>query len=448
MLTVWGNRLNDRCDGVSRRDFLRVGTLGLAGLSLPNVLRSRAQAAPSGRAAKDTAVILYWLDGGPTHFETYDPKPNAPAEFRGAFKAIPTNVPGVQFSELLVGQARIMDKLAICRSVHHDNGDHFAAAHWMLTGRFGSNAVRQEPMYPAAGAIAAKLRGSNRPGMPPYVGVPQAMSVGLRPGYNSGAYLGLAYNPLDAGGDPNVPNFRVPNLNLASGLTMAHLEDRRNLLTSLDRVRRDIDSTGTMEGLDSFNQQAFEMITGEAARRAFDIGSEDPRVRDKYGRNTYGQSALLARRLVEAGVTFVTVHNGGWDHHAKIQEGMKSRLPTMDQSIAALVEDLSDRGLLDRVLVCVMGEFGRTPRINANAGRDHWGNAMSVLMAGGGLKGGVVVGSTNSKGEAPADRPLVPGDILATMYHVLGIDPTTEFHDRTGRPVPVLSEGKSIAELL
>lgn len=449
MLRIFGNRRSGRCDGVNRRDFLQVGTLALGGLTLSDLLRTRAAAAgkaSSGGSAK--SVILYWLDGGPTHFETYDPKPEAPEEYRGPLGAIDTNVPGIRLSELLVQHAKVMDKVALLRSVHHNNGDHFAAGHWMLTGYHGSNAANLDPQYPSVGSIVARLRGANAPGMPPYVAVPFAATIGLRPGYLGAAYLGVAYHPFDAGGDPNSPSYKVPNIELPGGLTFDRLDDRKSLLTSLDRLRRDADQTGLMDGLDAFNQKAFELITSGEARRAFDLSSEDPRLRDRYGRNTYGQSALLARRLVEAGVTFVSIQNGGWDHHSNIEQGMRSRLPSMDQSIAALIEDLDQRGLLQDTVVCVMGEFGRTPRVNATAGRDHWGNVMSVLLGGGGLRGGQVVGASNSKGEFPVEYPIKPADVLATIYHVLGIDMTAHFVNRAGRPIPINNAGEPIKPLI
>jgi len=450
MLTVWG-RASRACDGQSRRDFLRVGSLGLAGLSLADVLRAKAAGATTSGRAK--SVILYWLDGGPSHIETYDPKPHAPAEFRGPFSAISTAAPGIQLCEQLPGHARVMDRVSLARSVYHNHGDHFAAAHWMLTGYLGSNAQDLEPKFPSAGSIVAKLRGANRPGMPAYVAVPYSMTIGRRPGYNSAAYLGVPYNPFDVGSDPNDANFRVQNLDYATGLSLGRLNDRRGLVADLDRYRGAADREGLMDGLDRFGQEAFQMVTGEAARRAFDISREDPRLRDRYGRHVYGQSALLARRLVEAGVTFVTIHNGGWDHHWNLERGMKNRLPTFDQSVSTLIEDLDQRGMLDDTLVLVMGEFGRTPRMNdgrgeGTPGRDHWGGVMSVLIGGGGLKGGEVVGASNPRGERPAERPILPADILATLYRVMDVDLTTQFHDRSGRPIPINNNGQVIHELI
>jgi hypothetical protein len=318
----------------------------------------------------------------------------------------------------------------------------------MLTGYHGSTAANMDPMYPSAGSVAARVRGANRPGLPAYVAVPVAASVGLNPGYNSGAYLGTACNPFQTGGNPNNPDFSVRNLRLPGGVTVGQLDDRRQLLTSFDTLRRDIDRSGALDSLDQFQREAYELVSGPAARQAFDISKEDPRLRDRYGRHNWGQSCLLARRLVEAGVTFVTVHMGGWDHHAGIEAAMKNVLPILDRAFAGLVEDLSDRGLYDRVAVCVCGEFGRTPRVNRDAGRDHWGQSGFCLLGGGGLKTGLAVGSTTEKGEYPKDRPVGPEDMLATLYHVLGIDTKLTFLDKIGRPHPVLAKGQPIAELI
>lgn len=445
MLTIPCRVRSGRCDGVTRRDFLQVGGLSVLGLTMADLLRAQAQAGPNKRKK---SVILYWMDGGPTHMETYDPKPDAPAEYRGPFGVTRTSVPGVYLNELLVGHARVMDRIALLRSVHHNNGDHFAAAHWMLTGYLGSTAANRTPKFPSFPAIISRIKGANAPGVPPFVAVPYAMTVGIRPGYLSATYLGVAYNPYDVNSDPNSPNFQVRNLNLPSGVTVERLQDRRTLLASLDKLQREADITGTMDGVDRFNQKAFEIITGRRAREAFDINREDPRTRDRYGRHVYGQSALLARRLVEAGVTCVSVHNGGWDHHSNIEAGMKSRLPTFDQSVSALIEDLDQRGMLDDVLVCVMGEFGRTPRVNSNAGRDHWGNVMSVMLAGGGIRGGQVVGASSPKGEFPVQRPLKPADVIATIYKALGIDLDTHFVNHAGRPTAINNYGTPIEELL
>ncbi len=436
------------CDGVTRRSFLKAGFLGLAGLSLPDLLRARAAAEATGlRPPDDLSVILVWLDGGPPQHETYDPKPDAPNEFRGPLKPIDTVVPGVQVSELLPYHARMMNRMGIIRSMHHDNGDHFAAAHWMLTGYHGSNAANLAPQYPSAASIITKVKGAKQSGMPGYVGLPNTHSVGLRPGYHGAAYLGVAYNPFSADGDPNNPNYKVPNLDLPSGVDMERFDDRRSLLSSFDNTRADVDRSGLMEGLDRFTQDAYAMVTGPAARAAFDLSTESPHLRDRYGRHQWGQSALLARRMVEAGVRFVTLTYGGWDHHSNIEAGMKRQLPIIDNAIASLVDDLDVRGMLDSTIVMVMGEFGRTPRVNGSAGRDHWGNVMSVLVAGGGCTGGRIIGASNSKGETPQDRPIRPQDLTVTLYRRLGIDPQLAFTNNAGRPIPIGSDGQAIEDL-
>jgi hypothetical protein len=423
----------------------------MASLSLGEVLRLRA-ASPGRR--KDTAVILLWLDGGPSHMDLYDLKPAAPAEYRGFWKPIPTRVPGIEITELFPKQAKITDKFSIVRSLHHDNGDHFTGGHWMLTGRGGRvSGANTDGEYPSIGSIVARMRGANRPGMPAYVAVPYAMSIGLRPGYFGANYLGMPHNPFETEGDPSQPSFQVNNLQLASDVTSDRLENRRSLLTHFDRVRRDVERSRALDTVDRFQQEAYELVTGPAARKAFDINAEDPRLRDQYGRNHWGQCTLLARRLVEAGTTFVTVHFGGWDHHWDLKAGMENYLPMVDAAVSSLFSDLHDRGLLSKTLVMLCGEFSRTPRMNdglkqGKPGRDHWGNSMFCLMGGGGVKGGQIVGSTDRLGEAPKDRALMPPDIHATMYHVLGIDPSTPFQDRTGRPVPAVENGQLIGELI
>lgn len=444
---VFGNE-NRNCAGVTRRDVLRVGALTAGGLSLGNLLRAKSALGESSSAASPKSVICFWLDGGPTHFETYDPKPNAPKEYRGPFNAISTSVPGVQLCEVFPKQAQLMDRMSIVRSLHHNNGDHFAAAHWMWTGYHGSNAASQDPMYPSIGAVTAFHQGANAPGMPAFVAIPNAATIGLKPGYQSAAFIGKAFNPFDAGSDPNRAGFKVPNLNLPSGLDSARVSGRQSLLSGLDRVRRDVDTSKLMEGMDQFNQRAFDMITGDRARKAFDIENEDPRLRDRYGRNSVGQSALLARRLVEAGVTFCTVHSGGWDNHSQIENAMKGHGPRMDSAISALLDDLILRGLYDDVIVMVMGEFGRTPKVNGSAGRDHWGNALSVMLAGGGIRPGQVVGSTDDKGTRPIQRAVKPAHVLHTVYKKLGIDTSFAHINHAGRPIPILNEGEPISELL
>ena len=440
MLDVTGGRFGT-CDGVSRRSFLRVGSLGMAGLTLADALRLRARAAAQGAATSDTAVIQVFLEGGPTHIETYDPKPDAPREFRGEFAAIPTAVPGVRFAEVMPAQARIADRLAVIRSLCHATADHGSGQHWVLTGFPSTAPLQRTNDRPSSGSIAAKLRGPNKPGVPPYIALPNP------PQFGGPAYLGPGFSAFGVEGDPT-RNVRVRNLEPPGGVSFDRLEDRRHLLSRLDRMNRRRDASGTMEGLDQFAARAYEMVTGPAARRAFDLSKVDPRLRDRYGRTRLGQSLLLARRLVEAGVTFVTVNDGGWDHHGQVFQSCRNQVPPLDQAIAALVQDLCASGLDRRVLVVVWGEFGRTPRINGGQGRDHWPGAMSALVAGGGLRMGQVIGATTRKGESPVERAVGPEDLLQTVYHVLGIDPSTEFRNEAGRPMPVLNQGRAISELV
>ncbi len=448
------------CDGRSRRSFLQVGVAGMATATLGRVLQAKADSVRAGQTGKNTSVILLWLDGGPGHMDMYDMKPNAPAEYRGIWNPIRTNVPGIEITELFPLQAKIADKFSIVRSLHHNSGDHFTGGHWMLTGRgAGVSGGATAGKYPFFGSAATKLLGPRKAGMPANVAIPYAMSIGLRPGYFGGNYLGVQHNPFETNGDPNSANFQVQNIAMQNQMTVARLQDRRTLLTSFDTLRREVDHSGALDAIDRFDQQAYELITSEQARKAFDLSSEDEKVRESYGRHTWGQSVLLARRLVEAGTTFVTCHFGGWDHHWDLQKGMVNYLPRVDQAVSGLLTDLDNRGLLDQVLVVLCGEFSRTPRMNdggnggppmsmGTPGRDHWGNAMFCFLAGGGLKGGQIVGSTNRLGEAPQDRPLRPGDIHHTIYHVLGVDPHAYFLDHAGRPAPAVDHGAVIPELI
>jgi hypothetical protein len=452
-----GTRSSRYCDGVSRRSFLQLGVAGMATAGLARVLEAKAA---SAGPTKDTSVILLWLDGGPGHMDMYDMKPEAPPEYRGIWSPIPTNVPGFEITELFPLQAKIADKFSIVRSLHHNSGDHFTGGHWMLTGRgAGVSGASNSGKYPFFGGIAARQTGPRQPGMPANVAIPRAMSIGLRPGYFGGNYLGVDANPFETEGDPNAAKFQVRDVSLANTLTLQRLEDRRNLSRHIDRLQRDVDQSGALDAFDRFEQQAYAMVAGERARKAFDIASEDPALRDRYGRNNWGQCTLLARRLVEAGSTFVTCHFGGWDHHWDLEKGMLRYLPQVDQLVHALFTDLCERGLYEKVLVVLCGEFSRTPRMNdggnggppgsmGTPGRDHWGNSMFCLLGGGGVKGGQLVGSTNRLGEAPKDRPLRPGDIHHTIYKVLGVDPDQHFLDHAGRPVPAIDHGAPIDELL
>lgn len=442
MLDIKGHMLS-AAGRTSRRGLLRVGSLAIGGLSLPGLLRAQARAAAQGQPVKKKAVILIWQAGGPAHQDMYDLKPDAPAEFRGEFRPIATNVPGIDISEHLPLQAKIMDKLAIVRSVHHTNAGHGMGSQWMLTGWQPTIEVNDN-IYPATGSIVARLKGANDPSVPAYVNLPRMVSFG------KAAYLGASYNPFAPDSDPNADSFQVRNLRLPGRVDADRLQRRRNLLATLDTIRRDIDRQGDMEGLDTFYREGMEMVTNDKAARAFDIQREDIKLREKYGRNDLGQSCLLARRLVEAGVAFVTVQaGGGWDTHGDNFKQLKNNLlPKFDRSVWALVNDLHERGLQDDVLVMAMGEFGRTPRINSGVGRDHWPQAMSVLYAGGGLRMGQTIGATNSKAEYPISNPQTPGCVLSTMYQVLGVDYKHVFFDQAKRPLQVLAEGKPIKELL
>jgi hypothetical protein len=438
------------CDGLSRRSFLALGIAGLAQVSLAQLARAREVS----EAKKNTSVILLWLDGGPSHMDLYDMKPDAPAEYRGLWKPIHTRVPGFDITEMFPKQAKVTDKFSIVRSLHHDTGDHFSGAHRMLTAKdMGVSGANTTGKFPSIGAIVNRELGPRHRGVPGYVAIPHAASIGLSPGYFAGNFLGAQHNPFQPGGDPNSPNYHVNNINLAAGLTVPRLEDRRSLVQHFDSARRLLDDLADVQAMDRFEQEAFDFISGPRARRAFDIGSEDPKLRDRYGRHNWGQSTLLARRLVEAGSTFVTVHFGGWDHHWNLKQGMEAYLPIVDSAVSALFEDLDERGLLETTLVVLCGEFSRTPKMNNGAGqgtpgRDHWGEAMFCLLGGGGVKGGQIVGSTDRLGQRPHTRPLTPANIHATIYHVLGIDPKLQLLDPSGRPVSVLDDPTPIQELL
>lgn len=461
MFRVTGSAGRD-CEGLTRRSFVEAGVLGLGGLSLSEFLawRTAARGADSaGRrpergAISDTAVILVWMSGGPGHHETWDPKPDAVSEYRGPFGAISTNVPGIQFGELLSEQARIADRVAILRSVNHGTGDHTKGNHWMLTGFEGpdfnkpDNKVQRRP---ALGSVAAAIRGAARPGMPAYAAAPH-LRGGTDNLFHYAAYLGGAHNPFVVNSDPNSADYRVSDLSLARGLTFSRLENRKLLLEAIDRDRRRLD--GGMSDMTEHQLAAIDLLTSRDVREAFDISQEAEPLRDRYGRHTFGQSALLARRLVERGVTFVTVNTQPWDHHGTAnrlptETGARQLIPPVDRAIAALIEDLLDRGLYERTLVVAMGEFGRTPRMNSAAGRDHWGKTFSVLMAGGRFQMGQVIGSSDEHGAYVTDRSLSPEDVAATVYYHLGIDGReVAIPDRTGRPRYLVEHGRPIRELI
>jgi hypothetical protein len=430
MLTFYGKR-QSFCDGISRRNFLTVGAFG-AGLTLADVLRLRAAQSgvtPGGgqQPTRQKAAIMIYLPGGPSHMDMYDLKPEAPAEFRGEFKPIQTNVTGVQVSEHFPMQARMMDKLAVVRSLvavdeHSDS--------YVMTG-YSENKNRIEH-HPSFGAVVSKLRSGGDNEIPPFVSL-RGMSVGCEPGF-----LGIAHRPFSPDG-PGLENLRMRAKADA-------MEDRKNLLASFDTIRRDVDTGTTMKGMDAFTGRAFDMIASGTVRKALDLTQEEPRALDRY-KNV--EMFLRARRLVEAGVGCVTLAYGGWDTHSSNFKTLKKQLPELDRGIANLIQDLHDRGMEDDVVTVCWGEFGRTPKINSSdAGRDHWSPVMSAMVAGGGLKMGQAIGSSSARGEYPKDRPLKVPHLLSTIYQAMGIDPGMTFPSGTGRPMYVLDERQTVAELL
>ncbi len=451
---------------MSRREVMRVGLGGLSALSLSELINQRSQA--KGSDNRDTAVILVWLPGGHSHLETYDPKPQATSDFRGPYDPIETVVPGMEICELLPHHSRVADRFNLLRSVVHTGFCHQQGTHQLLTG-FPERVLRRKPLYPDLFSITNRIRYRSDRQLPNYVGVGPVNFLGP-------SYLGNAYDVFAVTNDPNLDNFSVNNLDQADAQTTASISRRINLRKQLDQLKHRADYLSQMDALDTFEQQAFSVLTGSAASEAFNIKAETDKTRERYGRNRWGQQLLLARRLVEAGVDLVTAQFSGelcggvgnWDDHpvnANCFEAIKYRLQFMDKAVAALIEDIYDRGLDRRVLVVVTGEFGRTPRISYKAstgkrigsapagtvqpGRDHWPRATSILFSGGGMQTGQVIGRTDMRGEDPVERIVGRGDFLATIYQHLGIDfKHTAFKDYSGRPVPIMiSEGRPIPEL-
>jgi hypothetical protein len=434
MLNLWGSRKAIDCDGTTRRDFLKVGALGLTGLALPDLLRARAAAQGAGQATRNTSVVWLWLGGGPTHVETFDPKMDAPVEFRSAVGSVKTNVPGIEIGGVLPKMAQVADKMAFVRSFAHTNSGHGGGTHWVMTGyNFPPADNGGGQVKPGMGAILARHRGPNNQstGLPTYVRVGGVYGDGP-------SWLGAPYAPFDVGGKAR------QNMNMQT--TLDRLSDRRFLLRTFDTIDRQVDKSGLMNGLDSFEGQAFDLILSKA-RDVFDINREDPRTRDAYGPGL-GQQLLTARRLCEAGVGFVTLQYGGWDMHGQIAQSLNQRAPQLDHAVAAFVNDLSQRGLDQDVLLVITGEFGRTPRINGGAGRDHWAPLSTLALAGGGLKMGQVVGESTAKAEVPKTKPITPQDLMATVFHVLGIPQDLHFKDQSGRPTPMIEGGRPIGELV
>lgn len=442
---------------LNRRSFVKAGILGAAGLSLSDLLRTEARAAQVGRQSRLPSAIILWMRGGPSHIDMWDPKPDAPVEYRGEFGTEPTNVPGVILSDMMPKCGRIMNKWSIIRSLHHDDAGHSSADQICFTG-YPSGREPDENAYPSCGSIVSRQLGHMTPQLPAYVMIPRML-----PGANS-AYLGVAHKPFETGVDPATPGpFNLPNFVLAQGLTLERVGERRQLQRGFDQIRREMDVSGQFGAMDRFQQQAWDILTSPAARRAFDLDSEPQRIREQYGfmpafdpgaanrcgAPNWAQRMLLARRLVEAGVRLVTVDLRWWDTHVLGFDSLRRGfLPRFDQAYPALIEDLESRGLLESTMVIAWGEFGRTPRVNNDAGRDHYPNVFSAALAGGPIRGGRVVGESDSHGAFPKTNPKRPQDVLATLYQHLGVDVNQAYLDNSGRPHVTLPSGRPIEELL
>lgn len=442
MLTLNSNRRTRDCDGQTRRDFLKVGSLGLGAWGLPGLLAARAEAARAGKPVKDASVVWLWLSGGPTHIETFDPKMTAPVEYRSVTGALSTNLPGFTIGGNFEKMTRVADKMAFLHSFAHNDSGHGSGTHYVMTGYSNRNLDNGGlPTRPSIGSIAARVRGANHPrtGMPTYVRLGRIGSDGP-------AFLGTAYAPFGSN------NEAKSNMRLST--TTDRIADRRALLDDIDRFHRRADQSGLMEGLDAFESQAFNLVLGKAPE-AFDLSKEDPRTLARYqgvedgGRGRrLGEQMLIARRLCEAGCGFVTLNYGGWDMHGSIKRSMDARGPDVDHAVATFVEDVYQRGLSEKILLVVTGEFGRTPKVNRRAGRDHWGPLCTMALAGGGLKMGQVVGESDAKAYRPASTPITPQDVMATVFSVLGIDHKLQFHNQAGRPVYMIEDGTPIPELV
>ena len=435
------------CDGRGRRDFLQLGLGAAAGLGFSQILGLRAAAAAaSGKASADEVrCILIWLDGGPTHHESFDPKPDAPSEIRGEFGTIRTKIPGVHFSECVPELAKVSDKFTVVRSIHHKDPNHGGGNHYMMTGAptpVPVNCGAFVSFHPSFGSVVSHARGL-RHGLPSYASLPRQSRSG---GPN---FLGAEHAPFIIGGDPNSSSFRVRDVVLPQGVSEDRALRRREFRQAMDRLARiaDKEAEDPTIDFDTYYQQGIDLVTSPRAQAAFDVHSEPDATRDRYGRNSLGQRLLMARRLAEVGVSFVTCYYGGWDHHSDIFTGLKKHMPPLDRGLAALISDLDERGMLDTTLVIALGEFGRTPKINDRGGRDHWPHAMSVLLAGAGVPRGQVVGATDRDGAYASENLYSPEDFACSLYRKLGIDPTTILHKKDGRPVPLVNGGNPIPEL-
>ena len=434
MIDFHFGKAHRNCEGSSRRDFLRVGGLGLGSLSLANLLQGKAKAAEQGIQTSDKSVIWLWLGGGPTQVETFDPKMTAPSEYRSVTGEVKTVLPGVTLGGNFERIAGLADKMAFVRSFAHTNSGHSGGTHYVMTGydnRLADNgAVADRPFL---GSIMSRIRGTNHPltGIPTYVRLGGIYADGP-------AFLGTAFGPFDPAGEAR--------RNMSLSIEQSRLSNRRAMLDGIDNVKRDIDRKGLMEGLDSFEEQAFNLILSRS-QQAFDLKYEDPRVVDRYGKGL-GEQMLQARRLCEAGCGFVTLQHGGWDMHSNIKQEMDRRGPEIDRAVSALVEDLDQRGMLENVLLVISGEFGRTPKINGSSGRDHWAPLSTLAFAGGGLKMGQVVGESAEKVDVPKTTPITPQDLMATVFHVLDFDKRIQFMNQSGRPTYMIENGRPIEELI
>jgi hypothetical protein len=437
------------CDGISRRDGLSLGLGGLIVGGLTGALRATAaQASAPARPIKRQAdaCILIWMDGGPSHYETFDPKPEAPSEIRGQFGTIATGTPGIRFSQLMKRLAANSDDLAIIRSIRHDQGNHGAGNHYMMTGappRIPVGCGAFVSFHPSLGSVVSHQVGAPD-GIPAYFSIPSMSRSG---GPN---FLGARHAPFIVPDDPNRSSFQVRDVTVPSGLTDARFETRKEIRRNVDKMLRLTDEAAgdPVMASDEFFAQSLQLIRSPDAQAAFDIHSEPGKVREAYGRHPFGQRALLARRLVSAGVPFVTLYHGGWDHHTDIFEAFETKMPPFESTVAALIEDLKQQGMLGRTLVIALGEFGRTPKINDRGGRDHWSNAMSVMFAGGGTPGGSVIGATDRQGYAAIERVLSPENFVSTVYRKLGIDPGQLLYTPEGRPTHLVSDATPIFELM
>lgn len=442
MLDIDAGRGKVQCDGVSRRQFLRLGALTVAGLTLPDLLRLEAAEAAekkAGKKARAKNVLLIYLGGGLTHHDTFDPKPDAPQDYRGKYGVIPTGLAGVRFSDKMVELAKCTDIFALCRGQVVGSDHHETAAQWMLTGNYG---VMQGGDYPSIGSIVAHELGPLNT-LPPYVAIPKNHAFTWELG--KAAWLGERYESFKAG-DCGNKDWKVPNLSLLPDVSQERLDRRRAMLNAIDNLARKVESSDSLASMDTFYQRATQMILSTEARQAFDLSKEDQKTRDAYGGDQFGRQALLSRRLIESGVRFVMLNQGGWDHHANIFPACDNALPRLDQSVATLLRDMKQRGLLDETLVAMYGDFGRT-KINKDNGRDHWGNAGVMLFAGAGVRGGQVIGRTDERGEYTVERAIRPPEVAATLYHALGINYEKFLLTPQNRPVAILPECEPVREL-